>query len=159
MSLAEAVETYAGQEIGRGLFGSDEVEVWDEGRLAEVRERVAERIAEIEEMKGIMAETVELLEEMVGLVDDQSALAEKMVRVDELRAMVKERGAVYRLITYVSQDAELYRFRQDRQVGVEGVEGKARQRRELQRDVGYVRGLIRGCERLEKMLRETEGRL
>jgi len=69
--------------------------------------------------------------------------------------MVRHRQGIYRLISYVSQMAELYRFRQDRAIEMENAEGKQRQRRQLLRDIGYVSEIAKGCERLLNMLNDT----
>ena len=113
-----------------------------------------ERIRDVEELREISEETVGLVREMLELVDDQAKLNEKMVRLDELRTMVKHRPETYRLVMYVSQAAEMFRFRQDRILDVDGLEGKDRQRRQLQRDVGYVSEIRKGCERLCGLLDE-----
>ena len=58
------------------------------------------------------------------------------------------------MIGNVSQMAELFRFRQDRIIGLKEKQGKERQRQQLLRDIGYVGELNNGCDRLIELLRE-----
>lgn len=159
MSLREAADAYCGEPIDRSRFAYRQELRYDAGKLDETLKLVKERIEEVEDMEKICSETIELVKEMVELVEDQTALNQKMIRLDELRAMVKQREKPYQMISYVAQDAELYRFRADRRLGVEEIEGKVRQKRQLQRDIGYVSALKRGCERLLWMMRRCVERL
>ena len=49
---------------------------------------------------------------------------------------------------------EMFRFRQDRALELDEVQGKEMQRRQLKRDIAYVTEVKNGCERLLKMLAE-----
>ncbi len=125
-------------------------EKWQEG-LAKVNQCL-EAVADLRE---IVEETISLVREMLDLVDEhQDELNRKMVRLDELRVKVKQRISVYNLVSLVSQNAELLRYRTDRSLETKNLEGKDLQRRQLQRDVGYVSELKNGCDRLEGLLRE-----
>jgi hypothetical protein len=125
---------------------------WDPARLAPARQCVEQRLTEVRELHEVVKETLVLVREMLGLIEEQEKLNQKMLRLDELRAIVKRRVDTYRLVMFVAQAAELYRFRQDRALKADRIAGKERQRRQLIRDVGYISELDRGCERLLKML-------
>ena len=155
MTLAQATERYCKGPIDAECHGyRREIKEFNADRLAEARAKVVERKDAIEELANISAETLELVQEMLELIDDQPELNRKMIRLDELRTQVKHRSDTYRLVMYVSQLAELLRFRRDRMLDLDGLEGKDRQRRQLQRDVGYVSEIKVGCERLLEMLDE-----
>ena len=95
---------------------------------------------------------------MLDLLDDQPELNRRMIRLDELRSMVNHRTNIYKLIGCVSQMAELFRFRQDRIIGLKEKEGRERQRQQLLRDVGYISELNNGCDRLIELLHEGVSR-
>jgi len=155
MPFARALEQFCTKPVDRNLFAYlDEFQMYDRARLKEGRRQVEKRLAEVEEFQTISQETVDLVKEMLTLLDDQRALNQKMIRLDELRTLVKHRPQTYRLVMYVSQNAEIYRFREDRKINIDSVEGKERQRRQLQRDIGYVSEIVKGCQRLTDMLRD-----
>jgi hypothetical protein len=159
MDFATAAETLCVAPIPQERFAYlDELEVFNRSRLAFGQEQLKKRIEEVEGFEAISRETVSLVTDMLGLLEDQGALNRKMIRLDELRTMVKHRAATYKLVMYVSQGAEMYRFREDRKIGKDSVEGKERQRRQLQRDIAYVSELVEGCERLLDMLRHCQKR-
>lgn len=159
MTLRQVADQYCTKPIDRSRFGYREHVRYNTDKLREARRLIADRIDDVKEMHEICSETIDLVKEMVELIEDQRALNHRMIRLDELRAMVKQRDVAYRLIMHVAQDAELYRYRQDRMLGAEDVQGKERQKRQLQRDVGYVSALKRGCETLLEMMDECATRL
>jgi len=155
MTLAQAAENYCKDVIDRG--GSDchkNIDGLDSRQLETGREQLSRRVEEVTQMQEISQEILALLEEMSGLVDDQPAFNEKMVRLNELRAMMNNRDEAYQLVKFVCQPAELFRFRSDRALELDAVEGKDRQRRQLQRDIDYVREFCDGCLRMLGLLAE-----
>jgi len=155
MTLAEAAEQYCTKQVDRKRFDyRQEMAQFQSNKVARAKKLVKIRIKEVEELQEICNETMELVGKMIDLVDNQAALNRKMIRLDELRAMVRQREKTFRLVTFVSQAGEMFRFRQDRAIGIDNVQGKERQQRQLQRDVGYVTEIKKGCERLGEMLEE-----
>lgn len=153
MSLTDAAEKYCTKRIPAELFDyRRDIPEFDAETLTPARECLETRIEETQEMLDLVNGTITIVTEMLELLDDQQALNRKMVRLDELRTMVKHRPDIYKLIMMVSQHAEMYRFRQDRLLEIDDIEGVDRQRRQLQRDVGYVSEIAKGCERLIDML-------
>ncbi len=126
----------------------------DIDKLKRARELVQKRIEQVQELKDITVQTIDVVKEMLGLIDNQAELNRKMVRLDELRTMVKQRQMIYRMVMYVSQVGEMFRFRRDRAIELSKAEGKEKQRQQLRRDMGYVTEVRNGCERLEAMLEE-----
>ncbi|MBN2210179.1 MAG: motility associated factor glycosyltransferase family protein [Sedimentisphaerales bacterium] len=160
MDFAAALEQNCHGCVDQRLF--DYRRDWvqrDLSLLDAARQKLDKTIENVEELQQIVKETIVLVQDMLELIDDQPRLNERMVRLDELRTMVRHRQGLYRLVSYVSQMAELYRFRQDRAIEAENAEGKQRQRRQLLRDVGYVSEIAKGCERLLGLLNETKQQL
>ena len=96
--------------------------------------------------------------EMLDLVENQPLLNRKMVRLDELRTQVKHREQTYSLVRHVSQLAEMYRFRQDRSLEIDDVQGKEMQQRQLRRDIAYVTEIRNGCDRMLELLADCASR-
>ncbi len=155
MSLAEAARRYCKAPIARERFAyrrSLEHSAPDKQDAA--RTLVGQRMEEVDSLLEIGRETLTIVQDMLELIEDQHALNRKMVRLDELRTMVRRRQDIYEMVSYVSQAAEMFRYRQDRTIEVDQVEGKERQRRQLMRDIAYVSEINKGCERLKKMLQD-----
>jgi len=155
MSLQAATDEFCRQPVEREKFAyRKQINSFNTQKLQPARDAVKKRTEEVEELRGICVDTIEIVKEMLDLVDDQPMLNKKMVRLDELRTMVKHRNDTYRMVMLVSPTAEIYRFRQDRALGVDNVQGKDRQRRQLRRDIAYVTEIKNGCDRLLEMLGE-----
>jgi hypothetical protein len=68
-------------------------------------------------------------------------------------------GHCYELISQLMQNTELDRFQQDRKIEAEKVEGIERQRRQVQRDVDNVRGVIEASGEFVKLMDDVLARL
>ncbi|MCP4712723.1 MAG: motility associated factor glycosyltransferase family protein, partial [Planctomycetes bacterium] len=159
MSLKEAYDKYCKQAIDKELFAyRDEIKI-ERDKLKPAKEAVLRRIKDLEEFVEIGEETLTIVREMIELVDDQTELNHRMIRLDELRTRVKHRMDTHRLASFVGQGAELFRFRQDRTISADNIEGKELQRHQLQRDIGYVAEVNKGCVRMIAMLKECMNRL
>ncbi len=152
MDFDTVAARFCTEEISREIFNAKEMVRYDGGQKSSAREQVEKRIGEINEFHEITTETLKILGEMTELVDRQGELNRRMVRLDELRTMVRRREKIYKLVSQVSQAAQLMRYRADRTLDAEGIEGKAKQRRQLQRDIQYVGELEKGCSRLIELL-------
>jgi len=160
MTLGDVAAEHCRAAIDRDKFSyRQHITTCEPDKLCQARGQVEKRIEEVRQFCDVVQETLGLINEMLELLDDQPTLNKKMVRLDELRTMVKHRPNEYRLVMYVSQAAEIFRFRQDRIIELDSPEGKKRQRRQLQRDVAYIGEIDKGCERLLKMLEDCLTRL
>ncbi|OPZ99624.1 MAG: hypothetical protein BWY71_00941 [Planctomycetes bacterium ADurb.Bin412] len=160
MSLREAAGKYCRKAIEPDRFDYlKQPTVPNVKKRQQAGELVQKRIDEVKEFEAITEETISLVRTMLGQVDDQPALNKNMVRLDELRTRVRQRMEIYRMVGFVSQTAELHRFRLDRAIDVNNIQGKDRQRRQLQRDIGYVSELKKGCGRLLRLLEQGKERL
>jgi len=156
MTLAQAAQKYCREPIDSSKFEYRKKIKWfDSNKLKPGLKCIKERIEDVHEFHDIVGETIDILKEMIELVDDQPALNRKMVRLDELRIMVRQRLNTYDLIAQVVQSAELLRYRMDRTIDLQGIEGKDRQRRQLKRDISYVSELDKGCQHALEILQES----
>jgi len=156
MTLKEAFEQYCKEPVDQDLLAyRKKIKGFDDSNLQKACEQLKKRAQEVEQLKDISEQTIALIKEMQDLVDDQPELNQRMIRLDELRTMVKHNEESYQLVRFVSQTAEMFRFRQDRSLELDGAEGKGKQRRQLQRDVAYVTEIKNGCDRMLDLLDQS----
>ena len=147
MTLQEAADKYCTREIDKTKFEyrKDIINVDPEAREAAL-EQLKKRKEEIQELSDISEKTVVLVNKMLKDIENQEYVNKLMIELDELRSKVRHREKIYELVRSVSQMAEYYRFRADRELEVLGKDGIDRQRHQLQRDVGYVSEIRKGCD-------------
>jgi hypothetical protein len=83
-----------------------------------------------------------LLEEIRDHLDDQARVNRAIARVDLLRAQMHEFSGAYHLITQLTQNTELKRFHADRKISAAKLDATEKQRRQVQRDIDNVQGVI-----------------
>jgi hypothetical protein len=155
MSLAEAL---------KGMSGTAGPTVPFVGpALPDVREDVTgsleKRLEESRDITAIARETLPLLEEVETCLDDQPRVNRLIAKIDGLRARMLELNDCYELITALSQQSELERFRQDRQLAAAKLVGLERQKAQLKRDIANVKSLIAASGMFEGLIEKTVGRL
>jgi hypothetical protein len=159
MTLNEAAERYCREPIPPECFAYRERLSWhDPARLPAGRAQLRKRLAELDEMTRTCQRLTERLHELLGLLDDPPRFNQRLKEVDKLRARVRELDHVYRLISAVSQQAELQRYSADRRLGLSGAEGKDRARAQLERDLRFVEGVIEGADAAREILEESLAR-
>lgn len=159
MSLAEVAERFCREPIPAERFAyRDQLKWEDPSRLEPGRREIRSRIAEVEEMTAICRQVIKLLRELTGLLDDPPTFNRRLKEVDRLRAKVRERDRTYRMISAVSQLAELQRYSADRRLELAGVEGKERAKGQLERDIRFVEAVIDGAGALREILEECLAR-
>lgn len=120
---------------------------------------VHERLVEITRLKEIAVEMRGLLEKLAKLVERPAEFNRVVVRVDDLRTLIRKYDRTYKIVTGVSQLAELRRYSADRRIGEQEHETAEVARRRLRRDREFVESFIDGCEYLEGMLPQALERL
>jgi hypothetical protein len=128
-------------------------------RLREASASLERRIEEIRELKQIATRTRGLLTRLVELVDRPDEFNRIIVRIDEIRVRIQRHEQAHRLVSYVSQLAELRRYHADRRLGDDDVEPPRTARIRLKRDIEYVDAFLDGCAYLEEILPEARRRL
>ena len=159
VSLAEALERFCARDIPTDRYDYRRTaRQRDTSRLPAGRKEIAQRLEEVHSVEEICDELVELLGELQELTGDPARFNRRLVRVDELRAQVRHHDRAYQIINSASQLAELQRFTADRKLAADDASGAERARRQLERDVHFVRGMKRGAADLAKILTDTLAR-
>ena len=151
--LREALDRFCREPIAPERFAYKQQLRWFDGsRLAAGRDAVADKLERAAKLRELARETIVVLEEMKGLVDDPKQFNRRIVRVDELRTLVRQDDLVFRMVSDVSQLAELRRFTADAKLTASDARGAELARRQLTRDVEFVNGMIEGADALEEIL-------
>jgi hypothetical protein len=135
MRLAEALELFCTKPLPEVVADHPGLR-WDV--LSGCIECLGNRQEEAKEIESVAEQTVPLLEEIREHIDDQGRVNRAIARVDELRRRMDGLGPCYELVMQMSQQTELERFRQDREIALAKVDGVERQRRQVMRDIGNV---------------------
>ncbi len=146
MPLKQAADLFCTKKIDQSKFDyRDELNSSDPHAAQTALDQLHKRKTEIEELADISDRTVKLVNTMLDNIDDQNFVNKQMIALDELRTMVRHREKTYALVKMVSQMAEYYRFKADRILEAKGTTGIDRQKYQLQRDIGYVSEIKKGC--------------
>ena len=114
-----------------------------------------QRLEEGKQIEAIARETLPLLEEVSTCLDDQPRVNRLIATIDTLRARMLRFNDCYELITALSQQSELDRFRHDRQLTASRLSGLERQKKQLERDIANVRSLLAGSGAFATLIEET----
>jgi hypothetical protein len=169
MPLREALEHYARRDVPGPLRHRESEPrahaTWtDPHRLPRAAAELRARLGELAEFRELCRETSDLLSEMTGLLDRPAEFDRRIIRVDELRCLVEQRGRIFRMVSDVSQQAEIQKISADRRLAFDrsraergggAMEDVERARRQLERDARFVEALLEGCDVLEKILSEA----
>lgn len=159
MSLTEVAEQYCREPIPAERFAYLREQQWeDPSRLEPARKELKARLADAQRMADTCRRMIEVLKELTGLLDDPHAFNRRLKEVDRLRREVREQEHTYRLLSAVSQLAELQRFSADRRLELAGTGGKDRAKGQLERDIRYVQAVLEGADILRELLDESLGR-
>ncbi|MBN2064997.1 MAG: motility associated factor glycosyltransferase family protein [Sedimentisphaerales bacterium] len=146
MTLKQAADLFCTTSIDQSKFAyRNDISTCNSQAAQKALEQLKKRKAEIEELADISDRTVKLVNTMLDNIDDQNFVNKQMIALDELRTMVRHREKTYSLVKMVSQMAEYYRFKADRILEAKGTTGIDRQKYQLQRDIGYVSEIRKGC--------------
>lgn len=151
--LAEVARQYCTQPIPPERFAYRDQLNWnDPAKLPEGRRQVEKRMGEIENLEKTCRDMVAVLKDLTGLVERPQEFNRRIVEVDALRVKIRAQDHAYRMVSSVSQHAELQRFTADRQLSLADVDSKARARRQLERDIRFVEAIIEGAGALREIL-------
>lgn len=153
MPLAEVARQFCRDPIPAERFAYREQLRWHDGsRLEAGRAEIRRRLEEIDLMTNTCRRLTGVLKEMIELLDNPAAFNRRIGEVDALRLKVRSQEHTYRLISAVSQHAELQRFSADRRLELAGAEGKDRARGQLERDIRFVEAVMEGADALSEIL-------
>ena len=78
-----------------------------------------------------------------------------IARVDALRSRMDQLGRCYDLIMQLTQMTELQRFERDRKIAASRVQGMDRQRRQVDRDIDNVQGVVAAAQEFQSLVNEV----
>jgi hypothetical protein len=151
MRLAEALGHFGVQGSELGVQELDQTVP----EVSPAIEALKNRLEEARHIEKIALETLPLLDEVSTCLDDQPRVNQLIPRIDSLRAKMIQLNDCYELITALSQQSEMERFRHDRQLVASRATGLDRQKGQLQRDVANVRSLIQATDAFQKLVQCT----
>jgi len=153
MTLAQVAERFCQRPIPADRLGYREQLHWDDpSRWEAGRAEIEQRCKDVRQMTQACEKMIEVLEELTGLLDAPAKFNRRIADVDALRIRIQGMARTYEMISAVSQQAELQRFRADRQLGLDDVDGIARARRQLERDIRFVKAILEGAKVLDEIL-------
>ena len=160
MTLKEAADTYCTREVDKNKFEyRKDLSHHDPEAKKTALEQLKKRKEEIKELSDISDQTVDLVNMMLNDIENQDYVNKLMIELDELRSKVRHREKTYETVRSVSQMAEYYRFRADRELETLGIEGIEKQKHQLQRDIGYVSEIRKGCDTITKIIDDAIDRI
>lgn len=159
MTLAEAAERYCRRELpAEAVAYRDTLDWCDRSKIAEGKARIERRFEEVVKMSDTCDEMLRVLEELTGLTDKPGEFNRRIGRVDALRIQIRQMRRTYEAISAVSQLAELQRFSADARMATDVSEGAERAKRQLERDIRFVRAVRDGADALREILRACKER-
>ncbi|HOA73296.1 MAG TPA: DUF115 domain-containing protein [Phycisphaerae bacterium] len=159
MSLAEVTERYCTRPIPQEAFAELDRMTWrDLSKLPAGREQVVARIAEVDALEDTCREMLSVLRALTELLNNPVEFNRRIAEVDALRVKIKSHERAYRMVSSVSQHAELQRFTADRRLSLADLDGPARARRQLERDIRFVEAVLEGAEALKQILQTCRDR-
>lgn len=148
MPLAEAIAAYCRSPLPavrrRASLRID--------RTVECVRAMENRRDEAQRVERIARQTLPLLEELRDHVEDQPRVNRVIARIDALRAEMNALTATYDLVTQMTQQTELERFRADRLLAAAKLAGVDRQRRQVLRDVDNCRGVVAAARDFQSLM-------
>jgi hypothetical protein len=156
MSLSQVAETFCREPIDPHRFAYRKTTTWrDRARLEATRAELTLRLTELDDAVQTCDELLELLHELDGLTHDPPAFNRRLVRVDELRSKVQNESRAYLIINAYAQLAELRRFSADRHTSASGAADAERAKRQIARDIEFIRGVRDGAVDLKPIFDEA----
>jgi hypothetical protein len=127
-------------------------------RELRIQDALSARRDEAMQIAEISRLTLPLLEEVRDHLTDQARVNRAIARIDVLRARMDVLGATYDLITQLTQSTELERFRHDRRIASEKLDGLELQRRQISRDIGNVRAIMEAAGEFVSLIDSVIGK-
>jgi hypothetical protein len=150
MTLAQAMEGMSGTAGPTGVLVGPAVP-----DISPVITALKNRLDESKKIQKIAHETLPLLEEVGNCLDDQRRVNHLIAQIDSLRAKMLQLNDCYELITALSQQSELERFRHDRQLAASRATGLDRQKGQLKRDIANVKSLLDATAAFQALVETT----
>lgn len=159
MTLRDAIDRFCVSDLG------DTPRPWKTwqcdkiSRIDAVLATLAARRQSTEDMFAICNETIPLLEEMIVSQDKPDRMKQLFIEVDRLRSRVGQDQAAFEIVVNLNTISEINRFKADLRVKLVPKGTPEHQKRQLERDIEYVKGLRVGCERFFDIVDDAMNRL
>ena len=154
MTLAEAIDRHCTRPLPPRPAA-----VPERDRTAECVASLRARRAEAAAIGDICGQTLPLLERLRGRLDDPAGANRLIGDIDRLRGDMNRHGQTYDLVTELTQQTEVERFRADRRITARRLTGVELQREQVGRDIGNVRGVQRAAADFVALMDEVIARL
>jgi len=159
MTLAEAARQFCTRPIPPDRFDYLRRLAWRDGRRLEAgRAALRKRAEAVREIRDASSACIDVLKELMTLTDRPAEFNRRLARVDDLRARMQRHEQTYRMISMMSQHAELRRFRADRSLQRHRPRGPERAKRQLARDIEFLSALIEGADALLQIFEQALAR-
>jgi hypothetical protein len=149
--LAEALKTHCTRPIARK---TSDHPGFDGSLIPKCRLSLSRRIDEARQVEQVGQETLPLLREVKENLRDQPKVNQLIARIDALRARMTLLNNCYEIVTQLTQQTELHRFQSDRRLAASKASGVDRQRRQLERDIRNVEGIIAAAGQFQSLIEQ-----
>jgi hypothetical protein len=156
MTLADAIRQFCDATVDPAPPPHQGAE-WSQ--LGQCIASLRKRLEEAESIEQVSRETLPLLEQVRDQLDDQAAVNRLIAQIDVLRARVLELQSCYGLIMALTQQSELKKFQADRKIASAKLDGAARQRKQVDRDIDNVRSVIEAAQVFQSLMRDVIARI
>jgi len=135
MTLAEAMERFCTRQIPQEAFAyRKRLNWWDGGKLPLGRTRIVEKLRRLDDFVQLCRRTKKEINALKNLLDRPAEFNRRIARVDQARALVRKDFTILKMVTDLAQLAEFRKINADRQIEAEGLTGRDKAERQLQRD-------------------------
>ncbi|MCP4594306.1 MAG: motility associated factor glycosyltransferase family protein [bacterium] len=160
LTMSEVLERFCREPLPEGCFAYQRtVKWWDDSRLSPARSELSARLAEVRDVKRICEQTTPLLIELKGLAGQPDRFNRRLAKLDELRTQLNAASRGYAVINAVSQLSEFRRFSADQKLATSAATGPERARRQIERDLEFVRSIDEGATVAEELLSTALARI
>lgn len=156
MTLADALNQHCTGSVSAPPESAEPMR-WD--RAGQCIDSLQKRLDEARQIEQIGRQTLPLLMEVRDHLADQQRVNRAIAKIDPLRAEINRFGPTYDLVMQLSQKTELERFREDRVIAAAAVNSLERQRRQIERDINNVEGVVAAAAEFQDLMRDVIDRL
>lgn len=158
MSLREAIDQYCTRPCQRRAAPHGGLNL---KHLPAVLDCLSRRRREAGEIGQISRETLPRLEEIRDHIADQARVNRAIARIDQLRRQLDGLANCYELVTQLTQQSELQRFKTDRAIAAAAgqIDPTERQRRQVMRDIENVSAVGAAAADLVTLMDEAMDRV
>ncbi len=160
ISLEDAAQRYCHEPIDPQRFAYRESVNWREtSGLEPTRCELSTRLDELKEVRSTCEQLLVLLRQLQGLLDQPDVFNRKLVRIDELRTKVSRESRGYLIVNAATQTAELQRYSADRRIGAVEHDEKARAKKQLDRDIRFMKEVAEGAKEMFDVIKQARHRV